>query len=290
MSKYADFWGEAIGTFILVLFGCGSVAVTVLFSAHVGLFQVAVIWGLGVTLAIYATRHLSCAHLNPAVSIAMVVGRRMSLKRLPVYVSAQFIGAFIAAGVLYLLFSSSLVAYESAHGIIRGAPGSAATAMMFGEFYPNPGSGPSAAVSSLNAFFAEATGTFMLVLLIFALTDGCNLGGPGDALSPVFIGLSVTVIISIISPLTQAGLNPARDLSPRLFAYVAGWGAAALPDRHFGFLTIYVLGPICGATISALIFDRYLKPLMRNKMKFPSCTCGENIEEVSRHEDVDIKP
>ncbi len=77
--KYArDFVGEFIGTFILVFFGCGSVAVTVLFSAHVGLFQVAIVWGIGVALAIYATRHLSCAHLNPAVSIAMVVAKRMN--------------------------------------------------------------------------------------------------------------------------------------------------------------------------------------------------------------------
>lgn len=65
-----DFTGEFIGTFILVFFGCGSVMVTVLFAAHAGLFQVATIWGIGVALAIYATRHISCAHLNPAVSSA----------------------------------------------------------------------------------------------------------------------------------------------------------------------------------------------------------------------------
>jgi glycerol uptake facilitator protein len=67
-----EFFGETIGTFLLVFFGCGSVAVTVLFSSHVGMFQIAAVWVLGVTLAIYATRHLFCAHLNPGVSIAMV--------------------------------------------------------------------------------------------------------------------------------------------------------------------------------------------------------------------------
>lgn len=70
-----DFIGEFIGTFMLVFFGCGAVMVTVLFSAHSGLMQIALIWGAGVALSIYATRHISCAHLNPAVSIAMVVGR-----------------------------------------------------------------------------------------------------------------------------------------------------------------------------------------------------------------------
>ena len=66
MNHKREFAGERIGTFILVLFGCGSVAVTVLFGAHQGLFQVAMAWGIGVTLAIYSTRHLSYAHLNPA--------------------------------------------------------------------------------------------------------------------------------------------------------------------------------------------------------------------------------
>ena len=74
MHPSQHFVGELVGTFLMVFFGCGSVAVSVLFSAHSGLFQIAMIWGLAVTIAIYATRHLSCAHLNPAVSIAMFVG------------------------------------------------------------------------------------------------------------------------------------------------------------------------------------------------------------------------
>lgn len=99
MKYPSEFIGECIGTFILVFFGCGSVATTILFSSHVGLFQVAIVWGIGVTLAIFSTRHLSCAHLNPAVSITMVMGRRMNPGRLPVYLIAQFMGSFFAAGV-----------------------------------------------------------------------------------------------------------------------------------------------------------------------------------------------
>lgn len=142
--KYSrEFVGEALGTFVLVLFGCGSVAVTVLFDSRVGLLQVALAWGIGVTLAIYLTRHLSCAHLNPAVSLGMAIGRRMILRRLPVYVAAQLAGALLAALVLYILFSPSIEAYESAHGIVRGTAASGQTAMMFGEFYPLPGPQPS---------------------------------------------------------------------------------------------------------------------------------------------------
>lgn len=275
MNFKNEFTGELIGTFILVFFGCGSVAVTVLFSSHVGLFQVAAVWGLGVTLAIYATRHLSCAHLNPAVSLAMVIGGRMSLRKLPVYVTAQLFGAFIAAGVLYLLFNSSIENFETTQGIIRGMPESYKTAMIFGEFYPNPGVKAVAAVTTINAIFAEAVGTFALVFLIFSLTEGCNVGRPDKSLAPIFIGLTVTIIISIIAPLTQAGLNPARDFAPRLFAFIAGWGNAALPDKHYGFLTVYVLGPFLGGAFASIVFTKLLQPLMSDKADKQNCDCGK---------------
>jgi glycerol uptake facilitator protein len=145
---------------------------------------------------------------------------------------------------------------------------------MFGEFYPDPGLGYTAPVSAMNAFLAEMAGTFALVFLIFSLTDGCNVGRPDDSLSPLFIGLSVTVIISVIGPLTQAGLNPARDLSPRIFAYLAGWKGAAFPDSHLGFLTVYVLGPITGGILAALLFEKIIKPIMSNKSNVKSCKCS----------------
>lgn len=275
MNFKSEFIGELIGTFILVFFGCGSVAVTVLFSSHVGLFQVAAVWGLGVALAIYATRHLSCAHLNPAVSLAMVIGGRMSLRKLPVYVTAQLFGAFIAACVLYLLFNSSIENFETTQGIIRGMPESYKTAMIFGEFYPNPGVKAVAAVTTINAIFAEAVGTFVLVFLIFSLTEGCNVGRPDKSLAPIFIGLTVTIIISIIAPLTQAGLNPARDFAPRLFAFIAGWGNAALPDKHYGFLTVYVLGPFLGGAFASIVFTKLLQPIMSDKADKQNCDCGK---------------
>lgn len=253
--------GEMLGTFILVVFGCGSVAVSVLFDAHQGLMQVALAWGIGVVLAIYLTRHLSCAHLNPAVTLAMVVSGRMAVRKLPLYCAAQFAGAILGGLVLYALFAPSIGAYESAHGIVRGTAESVKTAMMFGEYYPNPGG--TAVVSLPLAIGVEAFGTFILVLMIFALTEGCNVGRPDEALAPVFIGLTVTSIICLLAPLTQAGLNPARDLGPRLVALMAGWGSAALPDRVGGFLHVYVLAPLLGGAVAALFFVRVLEPLMK---------------------------
>jgi glycerol uptake facilitator protein len=272
MRYSKEFIGESLGTFVLVLFGCGSVAVSVLFDAYQGIMQVALAWGFGVTLAIYLTRHLSCAHLNPAVSLAMVVGKRMSVRRLPVYLIAQFTGAILAGLALYLLFGPSISAYESAHNIIRGTAESVQTAKMFGEYYPNPGT--SAVVSMPLAMGAEAFGTFLLLLMIFALTEGCNIGRPTDAISPLFIGLTVTSIICLIAPLTQAGLNPARDFGPRLIAWLTGWGAAAFPDQNGGFFFVYILAPIVGGILASLFFVTVIEPAM--KRSSVSCNCADD--------------
>jgi glycerol uptake facilitator protein len=273
MNKIHDLAGELVGTFILVFFGCGSVAASVIFSSNNGLFQVAAVWGGGVALAIYATRHLSCAHLNPAVSLAMVAGDRMSASRLPFYLLGQFGGAFLAAAVLFLLFDDAINAYELSRGITRGAADSMQTAMIFADFFPNPGLKESLPVSVLTAFWAEAVGTFFLVFMIFALTDGCNLGRPDAALSPLFIGLTVTLIISVIAPLTQAGINPARDLGPRLFAALSGWGRAAFPTPLHSFFTVYVAGPCIGGLAAAMFFTRILQPLMDQKQGHNDCGC-----------------
>jgi len=270
-----EFIGETLGTFLLVLFGCGSVAVTVLFGSHQGLMQIALAWGIGVTLSIYLTRHLSCAHLNPAVSLAMAASRRMLLRKLPVYISAQFVGAFLAGLILYALFSPSIAAYETAHNIVRGTTESIQTARMFGEYYSIPGS--TAIVSLPLAMGAEALGTFLLVLIIFALTEGCNVGRPDDALVPVFIGLAVTSIICLIAPLTQAGLNPARDFGPRMVAWLMGWGDAAFPDRIGGFFFVYVLAPVIGAVIASLFFIRVIEPAMA--VPSNSCCCESKDQD-----------
>ena len=277
MQHSKEFIGETLGTFLLVLFGCGSVAVSTLFNAHQGLIQIALAWGIGVTLSIYLTRHLSCAHLNPAVSIAMVIGKRMVPGKLPVFLIGQFTGAFLAGWMIYVLFSPSIAAFETAHNIVRGSIESVQTARMFGEYYAAPGS--LAVVSMPLAFGAETLGTFLLLLMIFALTEGCNVGRPHDAMAPLFIGLTVSSIICLIAPLTQAGLNPARDFGPRMVAWATGWGPAAFPDQCGGFFMVYILGPIVGGILAALFFVKVLEPVMKSSSTKCACENDKSIKQ-----------
>ena len=262
-----DFVGELIGTFVLTFMGCCSVAVAILFGEYNSIFQIGLVWGLAVTLSIFLTRNICCAHLNPAVSVAMAVAGRMKASKLPLYICAQLVGAVLAGVMLFVLFSPSIGQYEAAHGFVRGSAASVDTARMFGEFYPNPGDAAVSVVSLPLAMLGEGFGTFLLALFIFALTEDCNVGRPSSDLQPLFIGLTVSSIIFFVAPLTQAGLNPARDLGPRIVAYLAGWGDAALPDRVGGWFWVYVLAPVLGSSLAALFFKLVLEPLNLSKLK-----------------------
>ena len=224
------------------------------------ILQIGLVWGMAVTRAFCLPRHICNAHLNPAVSVAMVVAGRMKAKMLPGYLVAQLAGGIMAGAMLYILFGPSIAQYELTHEIVRGTAASVDTARMFGEFYPNPGDAI-ATVSLPLAMLAEGFGTMLLALFIFGLTEDCNVGKPSSDLQPLFIGLTVSSIIFFVAPLTQAGLNPARDFGPRLVAFVMGWGNAALPDAVGGWFWVYILAPIVGGAVAALLFKYILEPI-----------------------------
>jgi glycerol uptake facilitator protein len=247
MKNLKEYIGEFTGTFILVFFGCGSVAGAVLFGAFSSLWEVAIIWGLGVALAIYCTRNVCPAHLNPAVSVAMTIAGKLAPKKLPIYVLFQFFGAFSAGALLYFIFKDSLLTFETANSIVRGNEESVRSAMMFGEFFPNPGFEGKFEISWIQAMLLEGIGTFILVFAIFRLTEKEE---QINNFTPLLIGLTVTIIICIIAPFTQAGLNPARDFGPRLVAYFSGWGEAAFPEIRLSFFTVYILGPVIGGILA----------------------------------------
>ncbi len=255
---------ELVGTFLLVFFGCGAVHVAVLHGGLTGLGQVGMVWGLAIMLAIYTIGHISGAHINPAITIGLAFWGKFPRDRVFGYVLYQFVGAVLAAGTLYILFQSSLVAYEKNLGIVRGQPESVLSAACYGEYFLNPGDYQPAVGNRVEsdklhqhleqlplstAFFAELLGTAILGFVVLRTTKPSNEEVP-HRLAPIFIGLTVTALICVLAPLTQACFNPARDLGPRLVAAVAGWGQVAIPGPNGpGFVLVYVVAPIVGAII-----------------------------------------
>ena len=124
----APFWpalaGEYIGTFVLVFFGVGVVNAAVVTGAQIGLWQVAVVWAIGVSLGIYTSAALSGAHINPAMTAVAVLYDRFPPLRALAYVVAQVAGAMSASLVLYGMFAESILEFERRHGLLRGGPGS----------------------------------------------------------------------------------------------------------------------------------------------------------------------
>ena len=258
------FVGEFIGTFMLVFFGCGSVAAAVLTGAQIGIFQVAIVWGIGIALAIHLTASLSGAHLNPAVTIAMAAFGGLPRQRVPGYILTQLLAAFTAAAVLHGIFGSALVDFEKANAITRGASGSEASAMVYGEYFPNPGGKALDQVSReslglARAFLVEATGTAVLLLVICGLTDPRNKARV-EHLTPLGIGLTVTLLISLLAPLTQAGFNPARDFGPRLFSALAGWKDIPFTTNGHGWWLVYIVAPVIGGLAGAALHRFVLAP------------------------------
>ena len=257
------FTGEFFGTFLLVFFGCGSACAAVLTGAQVGVFQVAIVWGLGIATAIYLTGALSGAHLNPAVTVSLAVWANFPKSRVGSYIIAQFLGAFAASVVLYFVFSGALVSYEQSNHILRGQAGSEASAMVFGEYFPNPGGHPLTPearlrMSALGAFGAEVLGTAILLLVIFSVTDERNQAHP-PILTAATIGLTVTLLISLLGPLTMACFNLARDLAPRIFSSLAGWGRVPFQVNGLGWLGVYILAPLLGGLLGGGIYRLFLK-------------------------------
>ncbi len=261
------FTGEFFGTFLLVFFGCGSVCAAVTTGAQVGVFQVAIVWGLGIATAIYLTGALSGAHLNPAVTVSMAVWSNFPKGRVLPYVVAQVCGAFAASAVLYFVFGDALREFERANGIVRGQAGSEASAMVFGEFYPNPCGHPLTPEARLRmsagaAFGAEVVATAVLLLVIFCATDERNKARP-QVLTAATIGLTVTLLISLVGPLTMASFNPARDLGPRVFSALAGWGGVPFRVNGAGWWAVYIVAPVLGGLLGGAIYTACFKRAYR---------------------------
>ena len=221
LSKRAA--AEFIGTFWLVFGGCGSAVLAAAFpQLGIGFVGVALAFGLTVLTMAYAIGHISGCHLNPAISVGLLVAKRFSAKDLPAYVVAQVLGAVAGAGVLYVIAS--------------GKPG-----FELGGFAANGFAENSPGGYSLEAcLVAEIVLTFMFLIIILGSTDRRAPQG----FAPIAIGLGLTLIHLIGIPVTNTSVNPARSTGPAIF--VGGWAIQQL--------WLFWLAPIVGGALAGFVY------------------------------------
>jgi glycerol uptake facilitator protein len=247
----AESIAEAFGTFVLITFGTGVVAMVILFGRgtpaeiiHGGFTNITIAWGLAVTMGVYLTARISGAHLNPAVTLALAAFRGFPWKKVGPYCLAQTIGAFLGAAVVYLNYRPV---------ILQNDPDLSRTAGVFTTFPALPG-------LPFAGFLDQVIGTALLILMIFALTDEYNLPPPPN-LGPIMIGLVVVVIGMSFGGLHGFAINPARDFGPRLFATVVGFKNNGLTDGTNQFL-VPILGPLLGGLLGGGAYQIFIRPCL----------------------------
>ncbi len=214
---------EFIGTFWLVLGGCGSAVLAAAYpELGIGFVGVSLAFGLTVLTMAYAIGHISGCHLNPAVSIGLWMGGRFDSKDLLPYISAQVLGAIAGAGILYLI-ATGKAGFELGGFAANG----------YGEHSPG-------GYSLLSALITEVVMTFMFLIIILGATDAKAPSG----MAGLAIGLGLTLIHLISIPVTNTSVNPARSTSQAIFA----------GDWALGQLWLFWVAPIAGAILAGIVY------------------------------------
>lgn len=245
---------EFLGTLVLVLFGDGVVGAAVLFlgfgpanSASWILINFG--WGFAVMLGVYVAGTLTGAHINPAVTLGMALRRGFPWAKVVPYWVAQVIGGFFGALLVYLQYNAG---FRNKAGTFVMDP---STNIFFTS--PHTANFGSQVVPVGWAFFSEVLGTALLLFMILAIVDVLN-SPPGSNLAPLIIGLLIVALGMSIGPVSGYAINPARDFGPRLFAWIAGWGATAIPGDGPGFSNYFwvpIIAPLVGGAIGVYIYD-----------------------------------
>lgn len=223
MSLFKRSVTELLGTFWLVLGGCGSAVLAASSPLGIGVLGVAIAFGLTVLTMAFAIGHISGCHLNPAVSVGLFVGGRFPAKELPAYIIAQVIGGIIAAALIYYI-ANGKEGFDLSAGLASNG---------YGEHSPGK-------YSMAAGFVCELVMTAMFVLIILGATDKRAPAG----LAPIAIGLALTLIHLISIPITNTSVNPARSTGPALI--VGGWAIAQL--------WMFWVAPLLGAVIGGVTY------------------------------------
>ncbi len=235
MSNVSKLVAEALATFMLCFIGAGSICLVTQQGADpfVGLLAVAVAHGLALSIGVSATMNVSGGHVNPAVTFAMLVTRRISLPDAIQYVAAQLVGGVIAGVLVLLIFSGMTTTGETS--VVQAA-----------------GLGTPAYVESLSmarAVLIEACLTFLLLFAVFGTAvdpRAPKIGGFG-------IGLTIAADILVGGPLTGASMNPARTFGPGIVAFFSG-NLPQFWSQH----VVYWIGPLLGAALAGVVYDAFI--------------------------------
>jgi aquaporin Z len=225
-NKLSKFSAELIGTMVLVLMGCGSAVIAGANGATgVGLLGISFAFGLSVIAMAYAIGHISGCHINPAISIGMVMAGRMKASEAVYYIVAQILGAIIGAGILFFIASG-----KSDYDLATNGLGQNGYDSLSPQHY-----------NMMSGFVAEIVLTFIFLLVIFGSTSTKNINGGFAGLA---IGLSLVLIHIVGIPVTGVSVNPARSIGPALFV-----GGQSISQ-----LWLFIAAPIIGAILSAVVW------------------------------------
>jgi glycerol uptake facilitator protein len=278
LKRIGGTWGEVLaeflGTFVLISFGDGVVAMavaalpgsgraqsdTTIFLAAGDWLLIAWGWAFAVAFAVYIAGGVSGAHLNPAITLAFAIRRKFAWGKVLPYMAAQVVGAFAGAALVYLNYHDAIDAFNKASKTARDASGGLATYSIFATFpapyYNGNLTGP---------FIDQVIGTMFLVLLVAAIIDLRNSAVKAN-LGPLVVGFAVAAIGISFGANAGYAINPARDFGPRLFAWMAGWGDVALPGTVDGSFSWYfwvpILGPLIGGVIGIFVYDWFIGDIL----------------------------
>ena len=230
-----EFLSELVGTAILLLFGLGVGAMTNLFtgSTNGGYTNIVLGWGLGVLFGILASKP-SGSHLNPAVTIAFAVIGNFSWGKVGPYIVAQCLGAFISAAIIFSLY----------HPLFMQVDPSLSTTHSLFATYPNASAG------SVYGFFDQILGTFLLLFAIMYIGDHTKESN-SPAIGPILVALVVVAIGISFGGLHGYAINPARDLGPRIFTWLAGFQYNGFSD---GVWLVPIFGPVIGGSLATIMY------------------------------------
>ncbi|XP_007948873.1 aquaporin-7 [Orycteropus afer afer] len=256
-----EFLGELMSTYVMMVFGLGSVAHMVLgentFGSYLG---VNLGFGFGVTMGVHVAGGISGAHMNSAVTFANCALGRMSWKKFPIYVLGQFLGSFLAAATIFCLFYKAINHFSNEHLTVTGPT---ATAGIFATYLPSH-------MTLWWGFLNEVLLTGLLQLCLFAITDKQN-NAALEGTQALVIGILVVAIGISLGMNTGYAINPSRDFPPRFFTFIAGWGPEVFrAGGHWWWVP--VVAPPLGAYLGGIIYLLFLGSYTPWKPKTPKET------------------